>query len=145
MLTPWYSPTLSPPDFTHALWERVFPLWISTQENFKCKLLATLQLQRHLATFVSRLKSYQWLESDPFFFSAVIPVQAKPGLLASCFWCVCSPPPPSATLYDTICALCSLGPLHIWLQAGVMPFLLIWSHLVICAVFLRSDWKLFLF
>lgn len=56
-----------------------------------------------------------------------------------------TPPPSPTTPFYTICAPCSLGPLHIWLQAGVMPFLLIWSHLVICSVFLRSDWKLFLF
>lgn len=56
------------------------------------------------------------------------------------FWiCLCPPPPP---IVYHLCPM-QLGPFHIWLQAGVMPFLLIWLHLVICSVFLRSDWKLF--
>lgn len=130
-------------------WPCMYPLGASVPIELVHKRISnlnslhTLQLEASsniCLTFKSLSVGLKW-----FILSSRLTCVSQTRFACLMFQMYLHPSPSSTTPFYTICALCSLGPLHIWLQAGVMPFLLIWSHLVICSVFLRSDWKLFLF
>lgn len=123
--------------FPHILSKVLVSFKLLHKRISEFKLVNTLLLG-HLAPFVPHLKSYQ-LPSKLFILSNCLTWVSWSRFIHRMFWICCAPHLP--TVYH-LCPV-HLGPFHIWLQAGAMPFLLIWLHLVICSVFLRSDWKLF--